>query len=268
MAVLPPVFLATFVAPLFVICTVLFAGGAALFAITLGLALPQAREVRVSGVQEVREQFARAWQALSKDVSSYMSVIVLVLASVTALVTVSLAPRFVDRVLGVEPQYAVFVLSPAVLGIVAGMRLAQVMEQRISKPRVVALSFAVLVAGMVVIGMIRPVGGWVEGVTGLNATGARLLVTTLLTVALAGSYTLINISARSVVNERVPLDMQGRVFAAQTVLSNLASIAPILLTGLVAQVVGVDRVFVAVGLVIGVVAVWYWLRSVYSGAPQ
>ncbi|HXF50080.1 MAG TPA: MFS transporter [Dehalococcoidia bacterium] len=266
MAVLAPLFLALFVPPLFLVAAVLFFAGAVFFGTTLGFGFESARGIRRVTVREVREQFARAWRTLSKDTPSYMSVIIVTLASVTALVTVSLAPRYVDGVLHVAPQWAIFVLSPAALGILGGMRLAPGLERFLSKAQIVALSFGVLVLGMVVIGMVKPVGAAFEDLFGLNATGARLLVTSVFAVLLAGAYTLINIAARSIVNERVPVEMQGRVFAAQVVLSNLASIAPILLTGAIAQVLGADRIFVAVGVVVGVAAVWYWLRSRYSEA--
>lgn len=266
MAVLAPLFLALFVPPLFLIAAVLFFAGGLLFGTTLGFGLESARSIRRVTVREVREQFARAWRTLSKDAPSYMSVVTLTLASVTALVTVSLAPRYVDGVLHVAPQWAIFVLSPAALGILGGMRLAPALERLLPKAQVVALSFAALVVGMVVIGMVKPIGAGFEGLLGLNATGARLLVTAVFAVLLACAYTLINISARSIVNERIPVDMQGRVFAAQAVLSNLASIPPILLTGAIAQVLGADRIFVAVGTGVGVMAVWYWIRSRYGEA--
>lgn len=266
MAVLAPLFLALFVPPLFLVASALFFVGAALFGTTLGFGFDNARRIQRVTVREVREQFARAWRTLSKDTPSYMSVVTVTLASVTALVTVSLAPRYVDGVLHVAPQWAVFVLSPAALGILGAMRLAPGLERLLLKAQIVALSFGVLVLGMVVIGMVRPVGATFESLLGLNATGARLLVTSVFAVLVAGAYTLINITARSIVNERIPVEMQGRVFAGQVVLSNLASIPPILLTGAIAQVLGADRIFVAVGVVVGMAAVWYWLRSRYSEA--
>lgn len=266
MAVLAPLFLALFVPPLFLVASVLFFVGAALFGTTLGFGFEKARGIHRVTVREVREQFARAWRTLTKDTPSYMSVVTVTLASVTALVTVSLVPRYVEGVLHVAPQWAIFVLSPAALGILGVMRLAPGLERFLSKAQIVALSFGVLVLGMVIIGMVKPVGSAFEDLLGLNATGARLLVTSVFAVLLAGAYTLINIAARSIVNERIPVEMQGRVFAGQAVLSNLASIPPILLTGAIAQVLGADRIFVAVGVVVGMAATWYWLRSRYSEA--
>ena len=74
-------------------------------------------------------------------------------------------------------------------------------------------------------------------------TTARIMISSVLGAALAFAFTFVNIVGRSIVNERIPREMQGRVLAAQTVLTNLASIPPILLTGLLADVIGVSPVF-------------------------
>jgi hypothetical protein len=65
----------------------------------------------------------------------------------------------------------------------------------------------------------------------------------------------------------VPLPMQGRVFAAQTVLSNLASIVPLLLAGALADWLGVSPVLIAVAVAVLVVALWSAFQLVRTGAP-
>jgi hypothetical protein len=78
---------------------------------------------------------------------------------------------------------------------------------------------------------------------------------------LAFAFTFVNVIGRSIVNERIPHEMQGRVFAAQSVLTNLASIPPILLTGLLADVIGVTPVFFFVGAGCGTLALFYAARN-------
>jgi hypothetical protein len=62
--------------------------------------------------------------------------------------------------------------------------------------------------------------------------------------------------------------MQGRVFAAQSVLTNLASIPPILLTGVLADIprFGVAGVFFFVGVGSGLLALYYAARNLTSPA--
>jgi hypothetical protein len=64
----------------------------------------------------------------------------------------------------------------------------------------------------------------------------------------------------------MPIEMQGRVFAAQSVLTNLASIPPILLTGILADIVGVAPVFFVVGAGAGALALYYAARNIASPA--
>jgi hypothetical protein len=55
--------------------------------------------------------------------------------------------------------------------------------------------------------------------------------------------------------------MQGRIFAAQAVLSNLAAIAPVVLAGLVADAVGVEPVLICAGVGALLAAAWSQARS-------
>jgi hypothetical protein len=62
-------------------------------------------------------------------------------------------------------------------------------------------------------------------------------------------------------NERVPIAMQGRVFAAQSILSNLVAIVPVVLASLVADAVGVAPVLVCAGIAALLAAAWSRARS-------
>jgi hypothetical protein len=87
------------------------------------------------------------------------------------------------------------------------------------------------------------------------------MITSVLGAGLAFAFTFLNIVGRSTINERMPNEIQGRVLAGQTVLTNLASIPPILLTGILADVIGVAPVFVIVAVGCGVMAVYYAARN-------
>jgi MFS family permease len=87
------------------------------------------------------------------------------------------------------------------------------------------------------------------------------MISSVLGAALAFAFTFVNIVGRSIVNERIPREMQGRVLAAQTVLTNLASIPPILLTGLLADVIGVSPVFFLIAVAGILLAAYYAARN-------
>ncbi|MDE3097459.1 MAG: MFS transporter, partial [Chloroflexota bacterium] len=207
-------------------------------------------------------RFAEAWSRLSSDSVSYIAVVMVVLASTTSLVVVTLLPRYATSVLGINSENAIFVATPAAAGIWLALRIVRRAAGRYSPWWTMGLSFGALVSGVMLLAFIRALGAGLSGAVPLGDTGARIAITAVLAAGLAFAYTFLNIVGRSVVNERIPHDMQGRVFAAQNVLTNLASIPPILLAGLLADALGVTSVFFLVGLGCGFLALFYAARNI------
>jgi len=267
MAGLAPVFLATVGAdPLFVVAALMCVGAAVVF-----MGVPGLGGLRPAGgvtIDDVRGEFARAWSTLTRDLGTYMSVIILVLVSAAVLVCVALVPRYADKVLEVPARNAIFVFAPAVLGILAGLRLVEWMARRLSRGWLIGGAFGLFVGSLVALGLVRQSAHALEGLNPfgrfspgpLGEQGALILVTMAFATVLAFAYTLINVASRAMVNERIPLEMQGRIFAAQVVLTNLASIPPILLSGALADLMGVTPVPIMVAAAILTVAVWAGAR--------
>ena len=262
-AVLPPLFLNTVGArPLFFIAAVLFGAAAAVF---LGIKSLGSREVdldqTIDAVREVRKQFAQAWDVLSRDFRAYMSVIIVVLASTTALVAVALMPRFAEEVLDIPVRNAVFVFLPAAIGVLAGLRLVQWLERRIEKWWLVGAGFGLLAASFICLALTTTIAAMLEGMIPFGETSARIVVTAIISTVAAFSFSVVGVASRSLVNERMPVDIQGRIFAAQVVLTNLASIPPILLAGLLAALFGVGPVLFLFVIVLVGVAGWTLARA-------
>src|SRR5204863_2498460 len=79
-------------------------------------------------------------------------------------------------------------------------------------------------------------------------------------------FVAIMVPSQTFLQERAPVDLRGRVFAVQLMLSNFASIVPLLLLGGLADVIGVDKTLLLIGLLIagaGVISV----RIVPGEAP-
>jgi len=257
-AVLAPMFLNTIgPRPLFFASAILFAAAAAFFLTihTLG-----DKEVdldsTVDAVRDVRNQFAEAWQRLTSDVASYMAVIVTVLASTASLVAVTLMPRFTQEVLDIPVQNAIFVFAPAAIGVVLGLRLVQILEKRVRRGWLVGAGFVLVMTSFFSLALVIPLGEVLSGATSMSETAGRIVVTIVLSSAAAFSYSVLGVSSRSLINERIPIEFQGRVFAAQVVLSNLASIPPILLAGVITALVGPQIVLATTMIVLSVVALW------------
>lgn len=271
--ILPVVFLKT-VGPeaLAIVCAVMFAAAALEFLLVpkIGGAVS---EIPLS-IGEARERFAEAWSRLTQDPVCYSSVVMVVLASTASLVVVTLLPRYSTQVLSVHSENAIFIVTPAAAGIWLALRFVGRVAGRYAPSLTLGASFGALVGGITALAFVpalaalisdaNPLGLFAPGP--LSDTSARIIITGLLAAGLAFAYTFLNIVGRSVVNERIPQDMQGRVFAAQTVLINLASIPPILLAGVLADALSVTAVFFVVGIVCGLLALFYTARNIAAPA--
>ncbi|HEY7801470.1 MAG TPA: MFS transporter [Dehalococcoidia bacterium] len=267
--VLPAVFLKTVGAEaLALVCAAMFLFAAFEFMLIPGLG-GAVRQIPLS-IEDARERFAEAWDRLSNDSISYIAVVMVVLASTTSLVVVTLLPRFSTNVLGVNSENAIFLVTPAAVGIWLALRFVRRVSGRYSPSWTIGLSFSALVVGVMVLAFIRPLGAMLTDANPLglfdpgplSETSARIVITGVIAAGLAFAYTFLNIVGRSVVNERIPREMQGRVFAAQTVLTNLASIPPILLAGLLADALSVTAVFFLVGFACALLAMFYTARNI------
>jgi MFS family permease len=269
--VLPALFLKTIGAEaLAIVCAGMFGAAAFNFLLVEGLGGPVS-DVRMS-IEDARERFAEAWHRLSIDSVSYVSVVIVVLANTAGLVVATTLPRFATEVLGISTENAIFVVAPAALGIWLALRFVRRLSGRTSAWWSVGGSFGALIAGIILCAFVPAFGDQLQELNplGLFDPGpfgeetARIIITMALAAVLAFAFTFVNVVGRSVVNERIPRDMQGRIFAAQNVLTNLASIPPILLTGLLADAIGVPPVFFFVGVGTGLAALFFTARNLAS----
>ena len=185
-----------------------------------------------------------------------------------------LAPRFAEQVLGISTENAIYVFAPATLGIILGLRVVDWLTHQVSKSWVVTTGFILVVLSTVAMAMVpqsarllenqNPLGLFSGGLFG--TTAARIMVTLVFAGMTGFAYSVVNVAGRSLLNERVPMPMQGRVFAAQTVLSNLASIVPLLLAGALADWWGVSPVLIAVAVAVLLIAVWGAFQTMRSSA--
>jgi MFS family permease len=265
-AVLPPLFLNTVgPQPLFLIAAVLFGISSAFF---LGIHALGSKKLDIDSlidsVKDVRAQFAEGWETLSKDMSAYMSVIIVVLASTASLVGVTLMPQFVDDVLDIPVQNAIYVFLPAAIGILAGLRTVHWLERRMPLAWLVGVGFVILCAAFLGLALTVPLADILDGLNPFGMfdpgpfgeTTARIAVTIVFSTAAAFAYSLVGVASRSLVNERMPIAVQGRIFAAQVVLTNLASIPPILLAGFLSTLAGVGLVMVLTVFILVAAAGW------------
>ncbi len=146
-----------------------------------------------------------------------------------------LVPQFVHDVLGRAEEDAVYVFWPTGLGAL----LALVFVPRIGKriPMNIMASF-----GLAVITVIVTIFGVLDFLRSTGSTQDWLLAATLIMAFPLGlAYAMVNAPAQTLLQERSPPEMRGRLFSAQMMLANAVSMLALLLVGGVSDAAGVRQ---------------------------
>ncbi|MSQ27615.1 MAG: MFS transporter [Dehalococcoidia bacterium] len=217
-------------------------------------------EFKRGWVRPVAEDLHEGWRLLAGNNGVSVSILHLILMNSLVLIIGMLAPGYVSRVLGIGADDSVFIMAPAGFGMLAGIAglpqlAARWAKEAIANFGIVATGSVLLLLGLVGQLGILPRGngevllfGWFAAP---EQTGPVLVVMGL-AFLLGVGYSLVNVAAQTLVQERTPLDLQGRIFAAQFAISNTAAIIPLLFLGSLADLVGVSEVtiFGAIGLLV------------------
>lgn len=256
--------------PLFIVVAGLFAAAAFLVATIPGLtSRATGSELQRAVKGGIRAQFASAWQTLRRDVPSYLALIISVVGSASLLIGLTVLPRFAKEELGLSAENIIFIFAPGAIGIFLGLRLVSGLSNLIGKSRTQALGFVIFVLSLLAFGLVANEAGFLArlnplGVANpgpLHGRGARIAITMVTAIFCGFGSSLINVASRAIINERIPWEMQGRVFAAQNVLANLASVVPLLVAGALADLLGVRPVLVGLAVVMALFVSWAALRA-------
>jgi MFS family permease len=181
------------------------------------------------------------------------------IGAILGLVVATLVPGFAERLLHVSAEDAVFVMAPAGIGMVVGTALLNRWGDRIDKHFLVNVGLFTIATCLSVIGGLAFVVAWVTSgsppLMHLPPLGdVSVLVPVVMALALIAGlgFVSIMVPSQTYLQERAAVELRGRVFAVQLMLSNFASIIPLLLLGGLADLIGVDKTLVLIGLLIAV----------------
>jgi len=237
------------------------AGG--LFIVAAGLAvwldtLREGREVELRRGPQfggILEEFRKGWRALTSDSASALAMAQLTMGSTLVLLFAILIPRYMEEVLSRSPDDAAFLFAPTGVGALVGLRFIPWFS-RWGKNRAVVIGLVGVAVSLVLLATVRGLTEIMETTPGpLNPgrfLGLSLLQTlTMLFAAPMGfSYALLNAPAQTVLHERAPPEMRGRIFATQVISANFISLLPLLVVGGMIDITSVTAVLVGVAAVL------------------
>jgi|CXWL01.1.fsa_nt_gi DHA3 family macrolide efflux protein-like MFS transporter len=235
--------------------------------------LPTFRELRNAG-----GDYMNTLRTIGKDPVSALALIHYAAGSSMVLLFAVLVPRYMQAVLEISPDKAVTIFAPVGVGAIVGLRALPYIAARLGKTRTVIAGLCGMVICVIALGLIEPFAAWMQTTERVNpfsddgrAGGLSILV--LLTMAFAGpvgfAYAMVNAPAQTVLHERAPAEMRGRVFAAQVVLANAVGILPLVVAGSVADIFGVTPVLFMIAVALaGVAGVSIYLETKWSAGER
>ncbi len=234
---------------MFVVAGALFTVAGAL-AVGLG-SLENDREIELprgplfGGIQE---EFRESWRALTADAASALALVQLTMSATLVLLFAILIPRYMDDVLNVAPDNAAMIFAPTGVGALVGLRFIPSFSTRWGKSRVVVIGLVGIAVSLALLATVRGLTEIMETTPGpLNPgrfVGLSLLqsLTMLFAAPMGFCYALLNAPAQTVLHERAPPEMRGRIFATQVVSANFVSLLPLLVVGALIDFAGVTAV--------------------------
>ncbi|MFQ5380684.1 MAG: MFS transporter [Dehalococcoidia bacterium] len=206
--------------------------------------------------------YVAGWRALRSDPRTWRATLELTLISTSAIILAGLVPAYLQDVLGLSVDIGVVALVPGVIGVGFGLRLAGFLARRVRHSVLSSTGFLIYVVSLLGLSAVNPSSdflagygplSWLDSIDIGGFDGAAVLASVWV-VPLGFSFALVSVAAQTVLNDLLPLRLQGRAQATQTVFAALAASAPVLIGGAVADVVGVAPVMAAVAVVTAIIA--------------
>lgn len=262
LAVLTPLVLRVFDSPnlLFGICGGLFVI-ASFHALLIGSTRSQTR--REIGGELTGRWWLAGWRQMRSDPLVMHAAVELTLIAMALVILGGLIPKYIEDTLGLPVDIGAVILTPAAIGVALGLQIANFLAHRIPHTLLSTFGFAGFVICLGLVTFVNQESSflagygmfaWLDSINIGNFDGGGVIAMGLM-LPLGFSYALVSVSAQTIINDRVPLQMQGRVLATQAAMSAIVSSLPVLVAGALSDAIGVTPAMALVALTIGTAAV-------------
>jgi Na+/melibiose symporter-like transporter len=201
----------------------------------------------------VRHDVGESWQIIRSDYSLFVALLDVSYVSVLLLVIGELAGPYVQNVLHLPVANISIIFAPAGIGLVLGGLLMPRLTRLLGKGRTITLGSICTAACLVLL----PLGRFVIVHVSFFAPWLLFYVGAMAFI-LGVALDMVNIPAQTLMQQRTPEDVRGRVFALQSTLYNAGSIPVILFAGVIADTLGIETVMYI--LAAAVLLFQWWTR--------
>ncbi len=199
---------------------------------------PEGVQQRVSTLETIR------W--LLTDRAQLWMLLLAALASTISVILGMLGPQYTQDVLQVDAANALYVFSPAVLGLLVALVAAPPLIRMFQERVVAVIGFTIVAATMSALGLVDRLRDWLPWlpVIDLPLVGERVELAAELSVFLGFGMTLAATATQTYISRTAPLAVQGRTFALLGTMKDGLAIPSLLVLGVVATAIGVRPVLI------------------------
>ena len=167
----------------------------------------------------------------------FFSVVQLSVVGNIMLLIGELAGTFVQQVLHRPAADMSIILAPAAVGLVCASIVMPRIAHRVDRLRLTTAGFIVLAVGFLLLPATQVLASYLYH--GQGAGSLFLLLTTIVLVLILGvAMACVNIPTQTMMQERAPEAVRGRVFSLQFMMYNTGGIPILLFAGIFAQFIG------------------------------
>ena len=164
-------------------------------------------------------------------------------------------PSFATEALGLSAKDFVVIVLPLGVGVVTGILLLNTYGRVLSRRRTIESGLILLGIFLAILSAAGPVTRFLQHVSTVSPIDVSSLITLLSVVIvlafLAGiAYASVAITAQTQLQEDLPEEVRGRVFGVLNMLISTASFLPIIIFGLIADLISTTAVVFVVGIAI------------------
>lgn len=241
---------------LFAICAALF-----VIAAMLTCLLPMVDEHLVASVarksgRRVKEALSTGWRAICHDRVLYEVLTDDVLVGIGGSALVVITPLYLKGVLNTDAENTVFVFAPGALGLVIGLRMSTWMGRMIGPRRAATWNLMLFAACIGSLGFVSSIHRFltdgfkipVDRIADILHLPPLILIVMVLSVPAGFASSVVSVCSRAVLLARTVPAARGQVIATQSLIQNVGALVPTLVAGIAADLIGVERVAIAIAL--------------------
>lgn len=190
------------------------------------------------------------WRAMRRDPAVFKAAIELTLITMMLIILGGLIPTYIRDVLELPFEIGALVLTPAAIGVIVGLRVAGSLAHHLPHGLLSSVGFAAFTGLLLALAFVNEEASFLAGYGAfawlndvhLGDFDGGALLAMVIVLPLGFAYANVSVAAQTVLNDRVPLALQGRVVATQGAMAALAASLPVLGAGALGDWLGVQPV--------------------------